>query len=168
MKIKYFGFVVVSIVFIWSCTNDDFCLSNQNAVQVGLYSRSVSVEKDTTLSGIYVQGVDNSDLLLPYDSAQVKELFLPLDFHGESLSDSTGFIIQQKRKIGDNVDITEDKIIFYHSKELVFISGECGMFYNMIIDSMRYTTEIIDTVRIDYPHVKYGENIKNVKIYIQP
>ena len=167
MKIKYFGFVIVCLVIVWSCTNDDFCLSNQNAVQVGFYSRSVAVEKDSILSGIHVHRVGLVDTLLPYDSVNVKNLFLPLNFHGDTEKDSTGFVIRQRLRSGDEEKINADTIVFYHRKELVFISGECGMFYNMIIDSLRYTTIFIDTVRMEYPHVKYDENIENVKIYIQ-
>jgi len=168
MKLKYLGFFIVCVTIIWSCTTDDFCLSNQNAVQAGFYSRSGAEDKDTTLSGIYVNGVGSSDLLMPYDSARINDLFLPLNFHGDVANDSTAFVIKQKRIISDKVDSISDVVIFYHQKELVFISGECGMFYNMTVDSMRFTTNLIDTVRLEYPHVKYDENIENVKIFIQP
>jgi len=168
MKIKYLGFFIVCVTVIWSCTKDDFCLSNQNAVQVGFYSRSSAEDKDSTLSGIHIHRVGLTDTLPPYDSVSVNKLFLPLNFHGETDDDSTGFVIRQRFISGDGEKINADTIVFYHRKELVFISGECGMFYNMTIDSLRFTTDFIDTVRTEYPHVKYDENIENVKIYIQP
>lgn len=171
MRILYLGLFLFIVIMIGGCTNDDFKLSNQNAVQVGLYSRSTAIENDTTLSGIYIYGVDEAEeekVLAPYENAKVKNLFLPLNFQGETTEGSTRFKIVQERTVGDGKKTSIDEITFYHRKELVFISGETGMFYNMVIDDIQYTNNLIDTVRLEYEHVKYNENKENVKIYIEP
>lgn len=156
MRINSILFFLICMFLVYSCGKDtsDLCLSNQQSVQLGFYSPYHTSDVDTTVSGVTVwsTGVDS----IPYDSARVSEIYLPLSM----MDNISQFIIEiYKRK---------DTISFVHSKELNFVSGECGFVFTFELDTILYTdSTIIDSVAIDYPSIVYGENIKNVKVYLK-
>lgn len=146
---------------IYACDEDSFCLSNQHAIQASLYSMSSGTASDTTLTSISIWGIDNDSLL--YDSTRVSKMFLPANLN----ADSTSFIIKQEKLINDEVISQSDTLKFIYTRNLHYVSGECGMTYNLILDTIIHTINIIDSVRISYANVNYSENIENVKIYIE-
>jgi len=129
------------------------CLSNQNAAQAGLYSSYHSGDVDTMLNDLYILGIGREDSLL-YDSAHVSELFLPLSMH----SDTTGFIVR--------VRTLTDTLWFSYTRDLSYVSGECGMAVEMNIDTVWHTDRFLDSVAIIQPLIRYNENVENIKIYI--
>lgn len=154
--------ILLVFAVLYSCSNSSFCLSNQHAVQASFLAAQVDSENDTTLSGITVHGLNNDSLL--HDSAKIKQLYLPMDLN----RDSTEFIIIEEVKVGDIIDVNKDTLLFVYNKNLQYVSGDCGMTFNLVLDTIIYTTNIVDSVRISYPNVNYGENLENVKIYIEP
>ena len=84
----------------------------------------------------------------------MNKLFLPLSF----ISDTTAFVIDEGS--------LRDTIWFRHSKEMKYISRDCGFTYNFKLDSIWFTDEIIDSVAISNAGVNYSESLENVKIYI--
>lgn len=136
-----------------SCTSDEICLSNQHALQAGLYSARSERQKDTTLISASVYGVgEGMDSI--YKDEAVSKLFLPLSFD----SDTTAFVIDE--------GVLRDTIWFRHTKELIYISRNCGFTYDFTIDSIWYTTVLVDSVAVDKPGVKYSENAENVKMFV--
>jgi hypothetical protein len=89
-----------------------------------------------------------------YKDEAVSKLFLPLSFD----SDTTAFVIDE--------GVLRDTIWFRHTKELIYISRNCGFTYDFTIDSIWYTTVLVDSVAVDKPGVKYSENAENVKIFV--
>ncbi|MCU4174143.1 DUF6452 family protein [Carboxylicivirga sp. N1Y90] len=154
--------IIFAFAAIYSCSNSSICLSNQHAVQTSFMAAHVDSENDTTLNGITVHGLNNDSLL--HDSASVQEMYLPMDLN----RDTTEFIIQEELKVGEAIITTKDTLVFVYDKDLQYVSGDCGMTFNLILDTVIYTTNIVDSVRISYPNVNYGENLENVKIYIEP
>ena len=148
---------ILFIVILYSCNAEDFCLSNQHAVQTGLYSyNSVPNDKDTTLTDVSIYGVGKTDSI--YESVSLQKAFLPLSF----LNDTTQFVIFLTQ-------LKSDTIKFVYRKELNFISGDCGYIFDFHLDTVLFSSSayrIIDSVSIAYSEVKYGEDIENVKIYI--
>lgn len=163
---QYFGKIKWLILGIligsYACSDSTVCLSNQQAIQTTFYSVSSGSAEDSTLTGIYVWGYNRTDSLI-YDSLNVSEMFLPANLN----RDTVIYIIKQETLFNDNVREEYDTLEFHYSRELQYISGECGMTYNLLLNSVLYTTNIIDSVRIDYANVNYGENFENVKIYIE-
>ncbi|TLX76868.1 hypothetical protein E9993_04045 [Labilibacter sediminis] len=155
MRIRILFFSLIFIAVVYACTSDDsdFCLSNQQSVQSGFYSSSYSTDRDTTVSDvvIYSTGIDS----ITYDTATVSKTFLPLSMH----NDTSEYIIE--------INKLKDTVSFVHTKELNFVSGECGFIFTFELDTILYSdNQIIDSVAIDYPSIVYGENIENVKIYL--
>ncbi len=165
MKIKPIGLgiLAVAVIFLIACDESSLCLSGQNAIQSGLYSGASGVEKDTTLNGFYLWGYDDlSDVDLPLliDSASVKNMYMPTNLD----RDSTVFILREKTVASD----LTDTILFVYSRELNYVSGDCGFSYNLNLDTVIYSINFIDSVVISYPSVLYNENLENVKIFIEP
>jgi hypothetical protein len=151
-NIMFIVFGVLSLIPA-SCTQDQICLSNQHAVQTGFYSGRSSVDKDTVLQNSSVYGI-NPQRDSIYAEETFQTMFLPLSFN----HDTTVFVI-------DNNSL-KDTLWFSHSKEMAYISRECGFTFNFTIDSVWFTRVFVDSVAIDVNAVNYSENFENVKIYI--
>jgi hypothetical protein len=134
------------------CDEDSICLSNQHAVQASLYSALYTTDEDTSLSDASVIGVELTDSV--YANETIQDLFLPLSF----TSDTTIYVIYN--------NTLRDTVWFSHTKELYFISGECGFSFNFHLDSVWTTHIFIDSVAIYYDEINYNESVENVKIYI--
>lgn len=150
--------LIVSVLFIYlfitpGCNQKEMCLSNQNAIQTGFYSAFYSTDKDSSLINTTVYCSGNEELLI-YEDETVNKMFLPLSFEG----DESVFVISNNS--------LNDTIWIVHSKELKFISRECGFNFDFKVDTVMFTKTFIDSVALFYPNVVYGENIENVKIYL--
>lgn len=146
-------FILTSLLIPAGCNQDDLCLSNQHALQTGFYSAFSTTLKDTVLKDATVYGLGLDDVPL-YNKQEVVKMYLPLSFEG----DETVFVL--------NSSSLFDTIWVVHSKELKFISRECGFTFDYKIDTVRYTKSFVDSVALFYPYVKYGENVENVKIFL--
>lgn len=155
MKNILFTFLILATILTsWSCTDDSIYHSNQNAVQIGLYSSFGKTDKDTTLRRFSAYGIGHKDSLI-YDTATVSKVFLPLKFD----NDTTTFVLQAITVI--------DTITIIASKEEKYISREHGFTFNMLVKKIIYTNNFIDSAAINYPSIIYNENLQNVKIYIR-
>ena len=155
MKNIFYILSVVVLIFVFSRCNEmgGICLSNQNAAQVGLYSSYHHGDVDTVLTNLYIAGIGREDSLV-YDSATVSDLFLPLSMH----RDTTGFIIKVKTLI--------DTLWFAYSRNLTYVSGDCGMAVEIDVDTVWFTDRFLDSVVIIQPLIRYNENVENIKLYI--
>jgi hypothetical protein len=145
--------VVVLCMLTTGCSVDDACLSYQHNVQTGFYSAKSAKHVDTTLTDVVIYGLGREDSLL-YDVASAGKLFLNLNLN----QNETGYVIQTKT--------LKDTVLFWYTKELSTISGNCGITFDIRIDSMAFTNTFIDSVSIIYPYLRYKENSENVKIFI--
>ncbi len=90
-----------------------------------------------------------------YNSEVVSESFLPLSM----MNDTSRFLIQILNQ--------RDTVSFVHSKELSFISEECGFIFKFELDTVLHSNiSFIDSVSIEYPSIVYNESTENVKIYL--
>ncbi|MCU4162453.1 DUF6452 family protein [Carboxylicivirga caseinilyticus] len=159
-KIKWL--ILIIAAGFYACDDNNFCLSNQHAIQATFYSLSSGSENDTTLTGIYIWGANREDSLI-YDSLNISQLFLPTNLN----TDSTIFIIKQSVLVNNQVRSDSDFVQFNYSRHLNHVSSECGMTFNLVLDTIIYTNNIIDSVSIGYANINYGEDAENVKIYIE-
>ncbi|MCG8582201.1 MAG: DUF6452 family protein [Bacteroidales bacterium] len=166
MNTKLIGILLLALwgLVMTSCDESDLCLSGQNAIQTGLYSAASGVETDTTLTGIYLWGLEPGTGIekeLLYDSTRVSEpLYMPTDLH----RDTSTFVLREKTIASD----IQDTLVFIYERQLNYVSGDCGFSYNLELDTVISTLNFIDSVVISYPSVLYNENLENVKIYIEP
>ncbi len=144
---------LIVMVFTSGCQDEEACLSNQHAVQAGLYSAWSEEDKDSTLQNVSLVGVGRIDSI--YRNQNLSEFFMPLDFE----SDTSTFVVAVSATLKDTLSIV-------YRKELDFISRDCGYIFTFDIDTILYSNAFIDSVAIAYPTVKYGESTKNIKLYI--
>ncbi len=162
MKILGQSFLAILMIVLVACESSSLCLSGQNAIQATLYSASSGVAKDTTLNGVYLWGLEmatNENMPLIADSASVSDMYLPTDIE----RDTTVMIIRELTVASD----LQDTMMFIYERELNYVSGDCGFTYNLMLDTVITTLNMIDSVVIEYPSVKYNENLENVKIFIE-
>ncbi len=155
--------MAVALLLLVACDESSLCLSGQNAIQSGFYSGVSGEAKDTTLTGVYLWGYDDqmdSDMPLLIDSARVQKMYMPTNIE----RDSTVFILREHAVAND----LKDTILFVYTRELNYVSGDCGFTYNLHIDTVIHTINIIDSIVVSYPSVLYNENLENVKIFIEP
>lgn len=155
MKQTVRALAILSIVFVYACgtENSDFCLSNQQSVQAGFYSSYATNDKDSTVSNVFIYslGVDS----ITYDTISVNKMYLPLNLN----KDTSQFII--------DINTLKDTITFVYSKELNFVSGECGFIFSFYLDTLYHSdVSFIDSVAIINDEIIYNENFENVKIYL--
>ncbi len=155
MKIFFQVVAIMALAIIISCNNtDDFCLSNQQSVQASFYS-SITLN-DSTVSDVTIRAIESvaeDDTI--YNSETVSESFLPLSM----MNDTSRFLIQILNQ--------KDTVSFVHSKELSFISEECGFIFTFELDTVLHSNiSFIDSVSIEYPSIVYNESTENVKIYL--
>jgi hypothetical protein len=165
MKMKNISvaLVFVLILITISCENNTLCLSGQNAIQSGFYSGFGGVESDTTLSGVYLWGIDpieGDTMSVMVENETISKMFMSTDVN----RDSTWFLLREKRIASD----IQDTILFIYERQLNYVSGDCGFTYNLELDTVIYTQALIDSIVIEYSSVLYNENLENVKIFIEP
>ncbi len=148
--------VIIGLIVMVSasgCQGEEACLSNQHAVQAGLYSAWSVEDKDSTLQNVSLVGIDRIDSI--YRTQTLSELFMPLNFE----SDTSTFVVAVSATLKDTLSVV-------YRKELDFISRDCGYIFAFDIDTILYSNAFIDSVAIAYPTVKYGESTENIKLYI--
>jgi hypothetical protein len=153
--VKFLGPAIGAFLFLMSaCEGEEACLSNQHAVQVGMYSTwsEPGVDKDTTLNSVSLMGLGRTDSL--YREENLSELFMPLDFE----RDTTSFVL--------TAQTLRDTLSFVYSSELDFISGDCGYIFSFELDTVLHSRAFIDSVSVTYPFIEYGESLENIKLYI--
>ncbi|MCU4155955.1 hypothetical protein J1N10_08200 [Carboxylicivirga sp. A043] len=165
MKTKWIGLplLVSLLVYMAACDESDLCLSGQNAIQAGLYSAASGEESDTTLTGVYLWGLEAGTEIAKevlIDSANVSGMYIPTDLD----RDTTSIVLREKTGPSD----LRDTMVFVYERHLNYVSGECGFSYNLKLDTVLYTINLIDSIVISYPDVLYNETLENVKIYIEP
>jgi len=146
--------LAVTAIMILSvgCESEEACLSNQHAVQAGFFSATSETDKDSTLAEVSLFGLDREDSI--YAKESLSELFIPLDFERDTVS----FKVVAKTM--------EDTLNIAYQKELDFISRDCGYIFSFHIDTVWHTNAFIDSVALEYPDIKYGETVENIKLYI--
>ncbi|MCW3806033.1 DUF6452 family protein [Plebeiibacterium marinum] len=158
MKIIIKTLFLAIIVLVIACNeSDDFCLSNQQSVQAGFYSAETG--NDSTVSDVSFISLPGDGIILEndtlYNSESLSNSFLPLSM----ASDTTKYLVKILNQ--------KDTITFIHSKELSFVSEECGFVFSFELDTVIYTDiSFIDSVAIDYTSIKYNESTENVKIFL--
>lgn len=87
-------------------------------------------------------GVRNDSLLVEAGT-QVGTLYLPM----RSTQPSTGWVFSYKWKYIDYAELN-DTIVFEYTTAPRFASEECGVIYDYHVTECRYTTHLIDSVRL--------------------
>lgn len=81
-----------------------------------------------------------------------------------SVSDSSVWTFSTDSLTKNTID---DTLVFYHRRNLHFISNACGYTYYFDLDSVHSTKNNIDSLRIMNPEVTNNVNTNHLQIYIR-
>lgn len=143
---------------IYSC-NTSGCTDNQSALPLaGFYSsqsKAAITLSDLTVTGEGAPG----DSALYGASQSLSEVYLPF----RSTQTETAYIFSYQL---DSVTTVTDRIAFTYSAEPRFVSEECGAMYFYHINSLSYTTNLIDSVKI-IDSLVTNINLQRIEIYFR-
>ena len=131
---------ILSII-VYSCSTDG-CLENRSSIPLaGFYDGYGS---QITLDSLRVTGIsDDSIPALSEEGTKANEVYLPM----RSTKDNTTWQFAYKWKyLADGT--LSDTISFDYTASPYFASDECGVIYRYHINRMRYTTHLIDSIKI--------------------
>ncbi|WP_397362941.1 DUF6452 family protein [Olleya sp. R77988] len=137
MKNIKFLVLLLTIASVLTCERDDLCPESTPTTQslvIGFYNNAVQ-ESEKNVTGLYVIGQDNDDVLTGYDIVNTNELVLPL----RTDQDSTTYTLISDTVLDDdgnyesgNIDI----ITINYTREDVYVSRACGyktIFNNVVV-----------------------------------
>jgi hypothetical protein len=141
------------ILFFVSCENTDEC----NHSTVAGVNYALQKNASSSVNSIYIAPVDNPvDTIYYSGSASNYIKTLPLSLS----ADTTAFLFIAS----DTIDTTTDIIVFYHSMNLDFLDEPCGFVPEFKLDSIKYTSERIDSLYWIYKDVTTDIEVENIKI----
>jgi hypothetical protein len=152
--IQYFTQVLLlatGLVF-FSCDEELECKeSTIPNSKIGFYTVADNKVANAVLSDVSVYGLPRDSML--YDTVdKVSAIVLPLSQTG----DNCMFVM----KIGTGYDTLR----FSYTRDLDFVSDECGFSMRCIIYKFEFTTHMIDSAQIIYPYVHTTET-ENIRLF---
>lgn len=143
------------------CTQEE-CLENKNALpQAGFYDSAVpdtKIRLDST--AIYAVGAPAGTFVL--DSLKsASTLTLPFNLD----TDTTSFVFEYAGRALKEAAIT-DTLRLRYSRTPYFVSSACGVSYRLLIEDMRYSRHVIDSVSIPQALITNVEQ-QNIQIFFR-
>gem|GEM_PF-3718662 len=120
------------------------------------------MHKDTALSvdSISIFGIGQpTDSMLLDSAVAVTQVYLPLRF----TQDSTQYVIHYEQQ-GLSSPRYNDTLTFVYRSYPYFVSIDCGAMYNFVIDTCRYTRNILDSVSVTVPEIT-NKNVESIRIF---
>lgn len=143
--------LATGLVF-FSCDEELECKESTipNSI-IGFYTVSDNKVANALLNDVSVYGLSRNSML--YDAVDnVSEIVLPLSQTG----DNCMFVM----KIGAGYDTLR----FNYTRDLDFVSKECGFSMRCTIHKLEFTTYMIDSAQIIYPYVHTTET-ENIRLF---
>ena len=77
--------------------------------------------------------------------------------------DSTQYVIHYEQQ-GLSSPRYNDTLTFVYRSYPYFVSIDCGAMYNFVIDTCRYTRNILDSVSVTVPEIT-NKNVESIRIF---
>ena len=100
-----------------------------------------------------------TDSMLLDSAVAVTQVYLPLRF----TQDSTQYVIHYEQQ-GLSSPRYNDTLTFVYRSYPYFVSIDCGAMYNFVIDTCRYTRNILDSVSVTVPEIT-NKNVESIRIF---
>lgn len=161
---------IIPILFLslllstWGCSSDE-CLQNRNALPLaGFYASSAedAGEKKISVDSLEVFGIGapGDSILYPGPKA-ISELYLPFRLD----RDTTRYVFRYLHKEFARLNLT-DTVTFIYSRRPRFVSAACGVSYVFGMDSIRCSTNLIDSVTCPSGEIT-NMDVENLHIYFR-
>jgi len=136
MRISIILFFILFFIFSVSCEEDKCRISTDTQVKVHLFIEDTTLVEDDVLNSFAVYSPLWTDSIY-YSKAGISN---SLKFQLSPTGDTSKFVFSA---LGIN-----DTLTFYYNRELFLISPECGFITNYNIDSLNFTKNQIDSIKI--------------------
>ncbi len=127
---------------LYSC-NTNGCTDNRSSIPLAEFYSS-STLNGITLDSLEIYGIDATDTIpLLSAGSEASQVYLPM----RSTTSTTSWVLAY-RWHNLNIAGIKDTLSFDYDAEPWFATDECGAMYRYRINSVNYTTNIIDSVGI--------------------
>ncbi len=151
--LKFVGIILFATAMVSSCQTNNQCdTATESLVKINFYTID-SIEQAVFVSPISVYGVGRSDSLL-YENDSISSVSIPLSPNAETI----GFVF--------DIGTYSDEILFEYKTSTYLESMDCGFIANYEINSVTYSTNIIDTIIILNNMVTI-DNEEHIKLYFK-
>lgn len=158
MKISNIVIVVCCILLLCGCGASG-CYENRNSIpRVALYAYN-SPTQTIVADSITIYGVGQKSDSLLIECARVSSFTLP--FRNDA--DTTSYVIRYDAKRLAANHIT-DTLTFAYRRYPYFISAECGVTFNYLIDTLIYTSHLLDSAALQVDEVT-NNDIETLRLY---
>lgn len=143
--------------------NTSGCTDNQNSLPLaGFYASGAKDDNRISISTLDISGVGrNPDSLLYTSGTAISMAYLP--FRSDAGATAYAFHYTQE---GLDSPLLNDTISFTYTSQPYFASEECGAMLTYTIESMSFTTHLIDSVVIIDPVIT-NTDVERIKIYFR-
>lgn len=156
-----FALLALAGVVSGSCSRDE-CLENKSTIpKMGFYDASFPDQKvrlDST--AIYALGGPADSFIL--DSLRsAASVTLPLNLDADTTTLIFDYAQKQLKQFG-----VRDTVRLRYSRTPYFVSSACGVSYRIMVESVKFSKNIIDTVTVPEPLITNVEH-QNVQVFFR-
>lgn len=133
--------ICIMSMVAYACSTDG-CLENRSSIPLAGFYDGTGAQ--ITLDSLRVTGISDDSLpALSEEGTKANEVYLPM----RPTKDNTTWQLAYKWKYLADGSLS-DTISFDYTASPYFASDECGVIYRYNITEMRYTTHLIDSIKI--------------------
>ena len=136
------------------------CVDNRSSIPLAQFYSYDAQETALSVDSISIFGIGQpTDSMLLDSAVAVTQVYLPLRF----TQDSTQYVIHYEQQ-GLSSPRYNDTLTFVYRSYPYFVSIDCGAMYNFVIDTCRYTRNILDSVSVTVPEIT-NKNVESIRIF---
>ena len=137
---------IEGVLFLCACClvlsncGSNGCVDNRSSIPLAQFYSYDAQETALSVDSISIFGIGQpTDSMLLDSAVAVTQVYLPLRF-------------------------TQDTLTFVYRSYPYFVSIDCGAMYNFVIDTCRYTRNILDSVSVTVPEIT-NKNVESIRIF---
>ena len=152
-------FVCVCVAGMGGCATDG-CVDNRSSIPLAQFYSYDAQESALSIDSISIFGIGQpTDSMLLDSAIAVTQVYLPLRI----AHDTTQYVIRYDQQ-GLSLPRYNDTLTFVYRSYPYFASIDCGAMYNFVIDTCRYTRNVLDSVAVIVPEIT-NKNVESVRIF---
>ena len=152
-------FLCVCCLVLSNCGSNG-CVDNRSSIPLAQFYSYDAQETALSVDSISIFGIGQpTDSMLLDSAGAVTQVYLPLRF----TQDSTQYVIHYEQQ-GLSSPRYNDTLTFVYRSYPYFVSIDCGAMYNFVIDTCRYTRNILDSVSVTVPEIT-NKNVESIRIF---
>lgn len=136
--IRNIFFIAAAAIYFLSCTSDECVFDSETFLEIEVNVIDTNLINISFLDSMSVYSPEWDDSIHYLEEGVSGNILFSLSPN----DDFTEIIITTKQTT------EKDTLTFYHQKEMVYLSPECGFMFNFTIDDYIFTKNFIDSVKL--------------------